>query len=80
MTHTASIVRGSLLGFEARKLRVSLRLTRRQLADLAGVSLEAVNTFEHNLPLLLDIKRRILRELWAKKQRSDVHHVTPCLV
>jgi transcriptional regulator with XRE-family HTH domain len=67
------------LGSEARKLRIAQHLTKRKLAEMAGVTREAVDLFEHNLPLPLDSKRRILRELWAQKSRSDAHHITSCL-
>jgi len=62
--------RETKLGTEARKLRISLHLTRQELANMAGVTVEAVDTFEHNYPLPLDYKRRILRELWAEKTKK----------
>ena len=55
------------LGFKVRRLRVSQLLTQKELANMAGVSPEYVNLFEHNLPLPLDVKRRLLQKLWAKK-------------
>jgi transcriptional regulator with XRE-family HTH domain len=55
------------LGFQARKLRIAEHITRQKLADLAGVSIDDVDLFEHGLPLTLDYKRRILRSLWAIK-------------
>jgi transcriptional regulator with XRE-family HTH domain len=59
-------VQESSPGVKARKLRLAEHITRRQLALLADVSVEAVDLFEHGLPLPLDYKRRILRALWAK--------------
>ena len=79
MTAVLSFTRESQLGFKARKLRIAQHLTQRKLAEMAGVTKEAVDLFEHNLPLPLDNKRRILRELWAKKSRSDAHGITSCL-
>jgi transcriptional regulator with XRE-family HTH domain len=61
------------MGFKARKLRIAQHLSRAELADLAGVSSESVDLFEHNLPMALDIRRRILQALWAKKTRSDAY-------
>ena len=55
------------LGIKVRRLRISRLLTQQELARIAGVSLEEVNSFEHNLPVRLDAKRRILKELWARK-------------
>jgi transcriptional regulator with XRE-family HTH domain len=57
----------SSTGYNVRKLRISRMLSQQQLADLAGVSRKQVALFEHNLPLPLDCKRRILKELWARK-------------
>jgi transcriptional regulator with XRE-family HTH domain len=54
-------------GGKARQRRVASLLTRQQLADLAGIPVEHVNLFERDLPVPLDSKRRILRELWARK-------------
>jgi DNA-binding XRE family transcriptional regulator len=76
MTAVLTFTRESLLGFKARRLRIAEGITQRELADMAGVSVEAVDLFEHNLPLPLDDKRRILKELWAKKSRSDAHSIT----
>jgi transcriptional regulator with XRE-family HTH domain len=71
MSEVITYNRKSLLGCKVRKLRIAQRLSRRQLAEMAGVSSEAVDLFERNLPLPLDYKRRILRELWAVKTKSD---------
>jgi len=79
MTAILSFKRESQPGFKARKLRIAQHLTQQQLADMAGVTREAVDLFEHNLPLPLDNKRRILRELWAQKTRSDTRGITSCL-
>ncbi|MDO8567282.1 MAG: hypothetical protein Q7R57_01045 [Dehalococcoidales bacterium] len=55
------------LGYRARRLRISQMLTRRELAGMAGVSLNEVNLLECNLPVTLDAKRKLLKELWARK-------------
>ena len=55
------------LGFKAKRLRISQRLTQRELANIAGVSQEEVELFEQNQPVPLDSRRKILKELWAKK-------------
>ena len=54
-------------GEKARQRRVASLMTRQQLADLAGIPVEHVNLFESDLPVPLDSKRRILRELWARR-------------
>ncbi len=51
--------------YDLRKLRKAAGLTRKQLALGADVPLEHVALFEKRLPLPLDSKRRILRQLWA---------------
>lgn len=67
MVKVSTFPRGSSVGFKARRLRISQQLTQQELADMAGVSHEEVGLFEQNLPLPLDSKRKILKELWAKK-------------
>ena len=58
------------LGQSARRVRLALHLTQQELAALTGISREAVYQFEHNLPVMLDARRRILKELWAIKAAS----------
>lgn len=70
MTATLTLTRKSTPGSMARRLRIFSHLTQRELADLAKVPREHVDLFEHNLPLPLDSKRRILRELWARKVKK----------
>ena len=48
-------------------LRVSQGLTQLELAGSAKVSPRAVDLLEHNQPLPLDDKRKILAELYARK-------------
>ena len=67
MTAVVTFDREASLGFKARRLRVSLLVTQQELADIAGVSQEEVDLFEHNLPVQLDAKRKLLRELWARR-------------
>ena len=55
------------LGYKVRSLRISLGLTQSELADTVGVTPEEVDLLEHNLPVRLDVKRRLLRELWARR-------------
>jgi transcriptional regulator with XRE-family HTH domain len=54
-------------GSKARQQRVASLLTRRELADLAGIPVEHVSLFEQGLPVPLDSRRRIMRELWSRK-------------
>lgn len=54
-------------GCKVRKLRLSCLLTRRELAERAGVPNHHVALFEHDWPLPLDSRRRIFKELWAAK-------------
>ena len=56
----------SSLGAKAKKLRVCQLLTQQELAQMAGVSEEEVNLFEHNLPVRLEAKNKLLRELWLR--------------
>jgi DNA-binding transcriptional regulator YiaG len=55
------------LGFEAKRIRLALSLKQHELATIAGVPLKQVDLFEHNLPVQVGVKLRILRELWVRK-------------
>jgi len=70
MKTTPTLISSSSMGLKAKRLRISSLLTQSELADLAGVPQEHVDLLERDLPLPLDSKRRILRELWAKKIRK----------
>ncbi len=54
-------------GYETRRLRLAVNLTKQQVSELAGVPTEHVTLLEKHLPVPLDSKRRILAVLWAKK-------------
>lgn len=70
MTTVLTRTRETKWGSEARRLRISLHMTRPELAVMAGVPEESVNLFEHNLPVSLDHRRRILKELWDEKSKK----------
>jgi transcriptional regulator with XRE-family HTH domain len=70
MKTTTPLIDASSIGVKVKRLRISFLLTRQELADLAGVPEEHVEWLEHNLPVPLDSKRRITRELWAIKARK----------
>ncbi len=55
------------MGGSARKVRIALGLSQQQLAEMTGVSRDAVYQYEHSLPVSLDARRKILKELWAIK-------------
>jgi DNA-binding XRE family transcriptional regulator len=69
MTAVLTFTRESLLGFKARRLRITLDITQQEVADKAGVPVKSVDLFEHNLPVPLDYKRRILQVLWSGKNK-----------
>lgn len=64
---TINRVAHNTMGQSARKVRISLGLSRQQLADIAGISMESVYQYEHSLPVYLDARRKILKALWAIK-------------
>jgi len=70
MKTTTPQIDSSSAGIKAMRLRISFLLTRQELAELAGVPGEHVDLLEHNLPVPLDSKRRILKELWAIKTKK----------
>ena len=53
----------SSLGAKAKRLRVCQLLTQQELAQIAGISEEEVNLFEHNLPVQFEARHKLLREL-----------------
>ncbi len=71
MTPVISADQELSLGFKVRRLRLSQLLTTQELAILAGVSQEEVSLLENNLPLRLDAKRKLLKELWARRAASN---------
>jgi transcriptional regulator with XRE-family HTH domain len=68
---TINSVTTNTLGDCARKVRIGLGLSQQQLADMTGISKDAVYQFEHHLPVILDSRRKILRELWAIKTARE---------
>ena len=70
MTTVQTSRRKSSMSSEVKRLRLSSLLTQQELAEVAGVSQEEVNLFEQGLPVPLDSKRKILKELWAKKAKK----------
>ena len=71
MATLLSSLREASIGLWVRNLRVSLKLTEQELANMAGVSKEEVYLFEHNLPVELDIKTKLLKQLYAVKSASE---------
>jgi transcriptional regulator with XRE-family HTH domain len=55
------------IGTKVKRLRLSRLLTQQELAEEAGVTRTEVNCFEKGLPLPLNSKRKILKELWSVK-------------
>ena len=69
MKATPALTDKPTLGAEAKRLRLSFRLNQTDLAQKAGVRAEHVDLLEHNYPVPLDSKRRILKELWSLKTK-----------
>jgi len=67
MSTVLSVAQKPWIGLEAKRLRLALQLTRHELATIVGVPLEEVDLLEHNLPVQVDVKLKILRELWGRK-------------
>jgi len=67
MSPVLSIDQKPSIGLEVKRIRLALLLTQHELATIAGVPLEELDLFEHNLPVQVDVKLKILRELWARK-------------
>jgi transcriptional regulator with XRE-family HTH domain len=70
MTTTLTRPPETKLGTEARRLRLSLHISRRALADLVGITPAVVGLFERNYPIPLDYRRRIHKALWSEKTKK----------
>ena len=67
MTKSVTYSTNPSLGSLARKVRTSQHMTKKELSEVTGVSRKEVDLFERSLPVPLDSKRRLLKELWARK-------------
>ena len=72
MSVALSVAQKPWIGFEAKRLRQALFLTQHELANIAGVTLEEVFSFEQGLPVRLDAKLKILREVWLRNAKIKV--------
>jgi transcriptional regulator with XRE-family HTH domain len=70
MKAATTLVNNFSAGQKVKRLRVANLLTQQELAELAGVPLVHVDLLEQDLPLPLDSRRRILKELWGIKDRK----------
>jgi DNA-binding XRE family transcriptional regulator len=70
MKATTPVIDSASVGVKVKRLRISFLMTRQELADLAGVPEEHVDLLERNLPVPLDSKRRVHKELWAIKAKK----------
>ena len=70
MTEVLTFPRESSIGFKAVSVRIHLQWTQQELADIAGISKDDVDFFEHNLPIPPDIKQKLLRALWMGRRAS----------
>ncbi|HSW57072.1 MAG TPA: helix-turn-helix domain-containing protein [Dehalococcoidales bacterium] len=61
------------MGDSVHKVRLALGLSRQQLAVMAGVTIEAVYQYENSLPVSLNSRRKILKELWAFKTARSLN-------
>ncbi len=66
MTKILSDDRIASVGSETRRLRMSLHLTQKELACVAGVSLRDIRLLEQGWPVPVSCKIKILRELWGR--------------
>jgi transcriptional regulator with XRE-family HTH domain len=70
MSRVLSIDQPRALGGMLRNIRRSLQLTRREVAKRFGVTTEEVNLFERDLPVRLETKIKILKQLYPIKLRN----------
>jgi transcriptional regulator with XRE-family HTH domain len=70
MKSATTLINHLSAGQKIKRLRIANLLTQQELAEIAGVPLEHVDLLERNLPVPLDSRRRIHKELWAIKGRK----------
>jgi transcriptional regulator with XRE-family HTH domain len=70
MKVSTTLINNLSAGQKIKRLRIANLLTQQELAELAGVPLVHVDMLERNLPVPLNSKRRIHKELWAIKARK----------
>ena len=66
-TKTINFMPEYAVGDWAKSVRLALQLTQQELADIAGISREDVDSFEQNLPINVDSRRKLVKELWAAR-------------
>ncbi len=57
----------SCCGVWGKKVRMSLNLTPKELAERAGVTPQDVESFENNAPISDDTKHKLLEVLWEAR-------------
>jgi transcriptional regulator with XRE-family HTH domain len=67
MSRVIHFAQESSVGPWARRMRMSLRMTKQELANMCGVSRDEVDLFEHNLPVGLDTEDRLLKKLQSAR-------------
>jgi len=70
MAEVLTFSRESSIGFKVASLRIHLHWTQQELADIAGIAKDDVDFFEHNLPVPLEIKQKLIRALWTARRAS----------
>jgi transcriptional regulator with XRE-family HTH domain len=70
MKSSTTLVNHLSAGQKLKRLRIANLLTQQELAVLASVPLAHVDLLERNLPVPLDSRRRIHKELWAIKGKK----------
>ena len=71
-----TFARESSIGFKAWRLRRAQFLSQQELAAKAGVPLEEVDLFENNLPVPLDTRRKVLKELLYMKSEKESQNLS----
>jgi transcriptional regulator with XRE-family HTH domain len=70
MSKVLSVEQPIALGRMLRNIRTSLQLTQREVAERFGVTTEEINLFEREMPVRLDTKLKILRQLYPARLKK----------
>lgn len=75
VSEVLSIDQPKSFGKMLKNIRASLQLTQREVAERFGVTTKEVGLFEHDLPVRLDAKLKILRQLYPAKAKKTVNTI-----
>lgn len=69
---TITYLRETSVGDWARSTRLALHLTQQELAAMTGVPPRDIESFENNIPVSVESRRRLVKELCAAGNNHQI--------